>query len=199
MEKKKDKNICNKKKFLIIIISILVIVTIAVIAVMFLKQKETNANDIEYVNGALYVTQEGSNSSNKQIIYRLNEKTHSIIYTPWSVITQKDNYDSWFDTFETHGIYFHAVNTLLLSDYTGYAKYKFGKRFTRNDVSFAIDNIDNMTYDERFVTVDEAGVTVHIGDMQYELSEYNSNHIASFEINKKDYRKIITSSSIIGE
>lgn len=50
MEKKKNKNICNKKKFLIIIISILVIVTIAVIAVMFLKQKETNANDIEIGN-----------------------------------------------------------------------------------------------------------------------------------------------------
>ena len=159
----------------------------------------TGANDIEYVNGALYVTQEGSDSSNKQIIYRLNEKTHSIIYTPWSAITQKDNSDSWFDTFETHGIYFHAVNTLLLSDYTGYAKYKFGKRFTRNNVSFAIDNIDNMTYDERFVTVDEAGVTVHAGDIQYELSEYNSNHIASFEVSKKDYRKIISSSSIIGE
>lgn len=159
----------------------------------------TNANDIKYVNGALYITQEGSDSSNKQIIYRLNEKTHSIIYTPWSVITEKDDMNSWFDTFETHGIYFHAVNTLLLSDYTGYAKYKFGKRFTRNDVSFAIDNIDNMTYDERFVTVDEAGVTVHIGDIQYELGEYNENHIASFEVNKKDYRKIIASSSMIGE
>lgn len=159
----------------------------------------TNAIDIKYVNAALYMTQEGTISSNKQLIYRLNEKTHSIIYTPWSIITNKNDCDSWFNTFETHGIYFHAVNTLLLSDYTGYAKYKFGKRFKRNDVSFAIDNIDNMTYDERFVTVDEAGVTVHIGNLKYELSEYNSNHIASFEINKKDYRKIITSSSIIGE
>jgi len=129
----------------------------------------------------------------------LKEKTHSIIYTPWTVLNQKDYNNSWFGSFETHGIFFTGVNTLLLSDYTGYSKYKFGKRFTRNDVSFAIDNIDNMTYDERFVTVDEAGVTVHDGDIEYKLSEYDSNHIASFEVNKQDYRKIITSSSIIGE
>ena len=156
----------------------------------------TNANEVQYVNGALYITQEGSDSSNKQIVYRLNEKTHSIIYTPWSALGQKDFDNSWFGSFETHGIFFTAVNTMLLSDYTGYAKYKFGKRFARNDISFAIDNIDNMQYDERFVTVDEAGVTVHDGDIEYELSDYNSNHIATCEIVKNDYNKIITSSSI---
>lgn len=49
MKKKKDQNIDNKK-VLLIIISILVVVTIAVIGVMFLKQKENNVNDIEVGN-----------------------------------------------------------------------------------------------------------------------------------------------------
>lgn len=163
----------------------------------------TGATFVRYVNGALYITQEGTtnNTSNKIIIYRIPENVHSIIYTPWTSLNSTATGGGtgyWFEPHEMNGTFFYGINTVIASDYTGYSKYKFGKKFNQNYMSFTTENIDNITYDDRFITVDSIGTYIHDGDIEYQFSEYDTNHITYCEVNKSDYG-IIKNSSISSE
>ena len=149
----------------------------------------TNPIYANYVNGAVFILQ---GNDNRIIVYRPEVNNYITIYMPWSVpelgVSSGTTFYGTYIPCSSHGYFFLLYNTLCIVNYTGAAKYNMGYKYNRYVAYYNASNIDNLTYNDAFVTVHDAYVELHDGYLSYTLGSYNTNHVASIDINKADYK-----------
>ena len=151
----------------------------------------------EYCNGAIIIVQHSNGNTNvderRLIVYDIDQKTFTTVYLPWKTHSS----DLTFQSFVLNGKYFYNHRSLFMLNYTGYSKYNFGPKFKRQTIYYDLAHQNRLEYDERFVTLLDAGMEVHNGNIEYQFNDYY-DHIASTSlIRKTDYRFIRSSSLIM--
>lgn len=151
----------------------------------------------EYCNGAIIIVQHSNGNTNvderRLIVYDIDQKTFTTIYLPWKTHSS----DLTFQPFVLNGKYFYNHRSLFMLNYTGYSKYNFGPKFKRQTIYYDLAHQNRLEYDERFVTLLDAGMEVHNGNIEYQFNDYYDHITSTSLIRKTDYRFIRSSSLIM--
>lgn len=143
----------------------------------------SSCRSITYQGGVVYVT---VNNSSRLWVYHLADQRYDSTILPWNL------------TFDTNGHVMRGVMynnswwiahwTMGSVSYIGMAKYNFGQKYGQYQIAFNADTIDQLEYDDRFVTKEETHLSIHDGELSYEGTELEGNQkIKVFEVSKKDY------------
>lgn len=144
----------------------------------------SSCRSISYQGGVVYVT---VNNSSRLWVYHLADQRYDSTILPWNL------------TFDTNG---HVMRGVMYNNswwiahwtmgnvsYIGDAKYNFGQKYGQYQIAFNADTVDQLEYDDRFVTKEETHLLIHDGDLTYDGSELEGadQRIRKFSISKKDY------------
>jgi hypothetical protein len=153
-------------------------------------------NTCAYTNNAVIVF---NYDSKNLTVFDVNQKLYTSVYLPqsigyggrgdWSYAYGKPYYGI-YSGFAINGFYFLMGYTMLTMNYTGSAKYNMGYKFNQYMIFYNAEHEDYIAYDDRFITVDEASVSLHDGDIVFEFGDYSSNHITRARVDKKQYTYI---------
>ena len=146
-------------------------------------------NFATYCNGSIIIPQ--TNNTNQLIIYDIDAEAIQTRYLPWTFSSSGfgNSSNAHYIPYESQGYYFYMITTQLVMNYSGYYKYKFGRKFDENTLFTNVSTSTSIETDDRFVTLESSYVMTKNGYMSYPLGEYNNDHIARTElVSKSDYR-----------
>jgi len=160
---------------------------------------------VRYCNGAVMISQYYNAAD--LFIYRTDFKQYDAagneipmftsIYLPWTHYSNK-TYGSCYLPYVVNDVYYYGHTSLLTIPYSAYAKYKFGPRTDKHMVVLNLSNIEQIHYDERFVSLSSSNIQVHEGYLQYTFSASLMEHVYVTEtISKSDYRYFLNKSELI--
>jgi len=144
----------------------------------------TNPTNIIYCNDAVFITQA---SSQWLYIFNVNTEMYSTVYLTYATSGIGSTIRKTPTVYRS--IYLDPnAYALMVINYQGSSKYKFGYKYNQYIAYFNQGNIENITYDPSFVTITDSCAVVSDGFVEYELSPYDSQHIASITVDHKAYR-----------
>lgn len=153
-------------------------------------------NACSYTNHGVIIFNYGSTNLT---VFNTEQKLYQSVYLPWTLgtngrsnwsVSGTDGRYGIFSGFAINGFYFLMGYTMLTMNYTGNAKYNMGYKFNQYMIFYNTEHEDYIAYDDRFITVDEASVSLHDGDIVFEFGDYSSNHITRTCVDKKQYTYI---------
>jgi len=143
--------------------------------------------ECQYCNGGIMISQY---NDYRLLCYDIDADQVKSVYTPWRTTYWKQS-QSVYIPFVLDGVYFWLMNTLLILNYSPSSKYNFGQKYNLYYTYYGESYEDGLEYDERFITITPSGLEFHNGFLEYPLSEYNQNHIATVVVNKSSYKYLI--------
>lgn len=146
---------------------------------------------IDYSDGVLYITFVNQTTV---YIYNLNTETFFSMSLPFGTGDVELTGLSWYRPATYKGFFFIEHLKLFVTNALQAYKYRIGQKGNQLVIPFNSENEDKMTYDSRFVTVDNMGTTAHTGYIDKSLTEIDTtNHIFESEpYIRDDYRKFIS-------
>lgn len=140
-------------------------------------------------NGVLYMTQSNSNIA---YMYDISKNKY------WQIILPFKCCDITSSTIQTmyrpsvfQGYWFIPNNTIYQIHYTKNDKYKLGNKYDRTIFLFDESQKDSFEYDERFIEFKSSHLTIHDGDINKQLINFDDElSIKKISINKNEYNKL---------
>ena len=140
-------------------------------------------SDIVYSNNALLIT--GLNET-RAIVYRINDGVYNLIFLPWTTTTYT-SYPS-FQTLGFKGYFLFMYRSMMVINYSGTYKYNMGYKYNQLIALYNAANAEHIICDPRFFHLNDTDVSYSNGVVTYNMSLYNSSHIAYTTIHKSDYK-----------
>ena len=146
----------------------------------------TDVRTISASNGVVFVT---CSNSRRIYIYDVHARMYKFIIAPWSIPGW--SYSNVTIPFTISGYFFVGRNTLMVIDYSGYSKYKFGSAYESFTLMYSEQHQEDFIYDDRFVSFYDTYMTIHDGNIEYDFETIDEeNNIRSASISKSDYKKL---------
>lgn len=144
---------------------------------------------IHHANGLLYITMKNNSTL---YIYDIEKEDFVSIGLRYSMPSNYSNTTCIRPT--TYGKYFFLpFMTLLMMTKDHNIKYNMGYKYTNNLLITNRDHSSGFEYDNRFVTFNEAYMSIHCGDITKEMIPYTEGSlIKKATINKSEYKEIIS-------
>ena len=146
---------------------------------------------IHYSEGILYIT-----FVNQSAIYAYNINTEAFhsLSLPFDTGNSDIGGQQWYRPAVYEGFFFIEHLKLFVTNALQAYKYRVGQKGDQLVIATNNSIEDKMTYDSRFVTVDNMGTTAHTGYIDKSLTEIDTtNHIFESEPYIQDeYRKFIS-------
>lgn len=142
----------------------------------------SNCRSILYNAGVVYVT---TNNSSRVWFYHFGDQRYDSIHLPWNLTFTNNGEIMRGCIFNNSWWIGHW--TMASVSYVGSAKYNFGQRYGQYQIGFNSDTIDDLEYDDRFVTKEDTHLNIHDGDITYEGTSLGDSNIRVFNVSRSDY------------
>lgn len=146
----------------------------------------TNPQGITSSNGIVYIILQNSKN-----LYIYNTKTNlfEIVILPFTIPTPSDQ--AFVRIFSFSNYAFIPYIKLFVINGVTRAKYNMGYKYESYTIKTDKSNIDEFEYDDRFITINDEYMSIHVGDIEKEY-EQQSELIKTINIDTSEFKELLS-------
>lgn len=155
----------------------------------------TTPKTIHYANGILYIT-----IQNQMTLYIYDIANDRFYSSPIPFSIDNWQSDGWTRGVSFRGYFFLPQVRMFVINFAEYAKYNLGYKY--DQFTLVTNKTEELNqsyeYDERFVTLTDEFLQVHVGDISFDMIQYDKC-IKYCEVDKSQYTKLLKQYFVISE